>query len=89
MDSDAMIYDNISNIVKYFDFVSVNSSVHPGCIFNGILGAPPRNEIIKKALYNAYNTDISLLLLDYHYWCKDLYKIIKADQHNYKIKLSS
>ncbi len=87
MDSDAMIYNNISSIVKDYDFISVDSSCHPGSIFQGILGSAPRNDIIKKALYNAYNTDPVRLLTDYHYWCKDLYNIIKKDTNRYNIKL--
>lgn len=87
IDSDAMIYDNIKNIVKDYNFISVDSSCHLYTIFQGILGASPRNNIIKKALYNAYNTDPNILLFDYHYWCRDLYNIIKDDTYAYNIKL--
>jgi hypothetical protein len=38
-----------------------------------------KNEIIKKALYHAYNTDPIQLKSNYHYWCKELYKIVKED----------
>ena len=87
LNSDAMIMENIENIVKDYDFVSVDSTSHPGSIFHGILGSSPRNEIIKKALYSAYQTDPILLQADYHYWCKDLYNIIKQDTFGYSIKL--
>jgi hypothetical protein len=87
MDSDAMIYTNISNVIRDYNFVSVDSFSHPGCIFQWILGAAPRNEIIKQALYNAYNTPPEILLWDYHFWYRDLYKIVKNDTIGYDIKL--
>lgn len=87
MDSDAMLYVNIDNIARDYDFVSVDSSCHPGTIFQGILGASPKNEIIKRALYAAYNVDPSLLDKNYHYFCKQLYNIIKEKDYGYNIKL--
>ena len=89
MDSDAMIYAKIEDIVQDFHFFSVDSSCHPGSIFQGILGACARNQIIKISLYDAYNTDVILLENDYHYWCKKLYNILKENQYNfgYKMKL--
>jgi len=86
MDSDAMIYTNIESVVKNYDFISVDSSCHPGTIFQGILGASPKNDIIKMALYDAYNTDINVLDNDYHYFCRQLSNIIKLN-HKYKLKL--
>lgn len=87
MDSDAMIYTDIDTIVKTYNFVSVNSSCHPGTIFQGILGASPKNEIIKRALYKAYNTEPTILNNNYHYFCKQLYDIIKQNTFGYNIKL--
>ena len=72
LDSDAMIYDNIDNIIKDYNFVSVLSSSHYCTIFQGVLGASPRNEIIKKALQHAYTTDPCVLDNEYHYFCKKL-----------------
>jgi lipopolysaccharide biosynthesis glycosyltransferase len=87
MDSDAMLYVNIDTIVKNYNFVSVNSSCHPGTIFQGILGASPKNEIIKKALYKAYNTNPDILNNNYHYFCSQLYDIVKENNFEYNIKL--
>ena len=87
MDSDAMLYVNINTIVKYYNFISVNSSCHPGTIFQGILGASPKNGIIKKALYQAYNTDPNILDNEYHYFCRQLYDIIQHNDFGYNIKL--
>jgi hypothetical protein len=87
MDSDAMLYVNIDSIIKDYNFISVNSSCHPGTIFQGILGASPKNKIIKRALYEAYNTDPKILDDNYHYFCKQLYNIIKETNYGYSIKL--
>jgi FkbM family methyltransferase len=87
MDSDAMLYVDINTIIKDYNFVSVNSSSHPGRIFQGILGASPKNKIIKKALYEAYNTDPNILDNEYHYFCRQLYDIIKQNDFGYNIKL--
>jgi hypothetical protein len=87
MDSDAMVYVNMDTIVQQYNFVSVKSSCHPGVIFQGILGASPKNEIIKNALYKAYNTDLTILNKYYHYFCKQLYDIIHENNFGYSIKL--
>jgi hypothetical protein len=87
IDSDAMLYVNIDTIVKDYNFISVDSSCHPNVIFQGILGASPKNKIITKALYMAYNTDPNILENHYHYFCKQLYDIIKENNYGYNIKL--
>ncbi len=87
LDSDAMLQKNINEISKDYDFFSVDS-VHycPGCIFQGFLGAKPRNEIIRQALIHAYNVDVNVLDNDYLLICKHLYNILK-NKWDYKIKL--
>jgi mannosyltransferase OCH1-like enzyme len=87
MDSDAMLYVNIDTIIQKYNFVSVDSSYCPGTIFQGILGASPKNEIIKRALYSAYHTHPRVLNHDYHHFCKQLYDIIKENDFGYHIKL--
>lgn len=87
MDSDAMLYVDINTIVKNYNFVSVNSSYFPGSIFQGIIGASPKNKIIKRALYEAYNTDPKILDDNYLYFCEQLYNIIKENNYGYNIKL--
>jgi hypothetical protein len=89
MDCDAMLYIDINSIVKNYNFVSVNSSYYPGAIFQGILGASPKNKIIKKALYEAYNTDLTILNdnINYIYFCKQLYNILQDTNYGYNIKL--
>lgn len=87
MDSDAMVYVNMDTIVKDYNFVSVKSHHKPGLLFQGILGASPKNEIIKQALYKGYNTDPNILTNNYHHFCKELYDIVKEKDYGYNIKL--
>ena len=75
MDSDAILCKKINEIVKDREFVSVNSSVIPNSIFQGILGCTPKNEIIKLALDDAYTCPP---LKDYHYFCKKLFSIVQS-----------
>jgi len=75
MDSDAMIYRPIDQIIKDYKFLSVNSGVVPGTIFQGILGAEPRNPLIGKALEFFFKGDFSALDSDYHFLCKELYQL--------------
>lgn len=87
MDSDAMIYKPADTIVKNYRFFSVNSAVVPGTIFQGILGAEPRNPLIYKALKSVYSMDYSLLETNYHILCKELYKMFQEieDKEGYKL----
>ena len=87
MDSDAMLYTNIDMVVKNYDFISVNSSINPGAIFQGIIGASPGNKIIKEALFHAYNISTQILDKEYHHLCRELYNIITRDDFGYTIKL--
>jgi len=82
MDSDAMLYENIEKVIADFELVTVNSSCHPGSIFQGIIGANSGNQIIKEALYKAYETDIKSIKSDYHLFCKQLFKIVQSNPKN-------
>jgi hypothetical protein len=86
MDSDAMIYENIEKIIADVDFISVNSTCHPGSIFQGIIGANLGSQIIKEALFKAYETDLEYIKSDYHVFCKQLFKIVQSNHKN-KIRL--
>ena len=82
MDSDAMIYEPIEEIIQNYSFFSVISSVFPECIFQGILGCSPNNPIIYDALVHAYHTIPVYLTNDYHYFCKYLYYICVNNRYN-------
>jgi hypothetical protein len=87
MDSDAMIYKPIDQIVKDYRFFSVNSAVVPGCLFQGILGAEPRNPLIGAALQFFFKGDLSILDTDYHYLCKDLFSLYQKNPEKEGYKL--
>lgn len=87
LDSDAMIQKNLNYIVKDYEFFTVES-VHycPQCIFQGFLGATPKNQIIYEALIDLYTMNNNLLNNDYLIVCKNLYKILKKRWH-YKMMI--
>jgi Glycosyltransferase sugar-binding region containing DXD motif len=91
MDTDAMIEENIDNIIGDADFFTVNSSYFPGTVFQGFLGASPRNPLIYKALHDIYNISTSDLVREFHVLCKNLYKFIQEERQSgeprMKIKL--
>lgn len=80
IDSDAMIELNIENIVKDYDFFSVESTLVPGAIFQGFIGSTSNNIIIYQALQDAYNIDISHLINNYHALCFDLTILINNNK---------
>lgn len=87
LDSDAMLQKNIDLISKNYDFFSVDSTHYcPGCIFQGFLGAKPKNKIIYEALVDAYNVNTKDLDKDYLLLCKYLFNILKR-KWNYSIKI--
>jgi lipopolysaccharide biosynthesis glycosyltransferase len=87
MDSDAMIYRPIDQIVKDYKFFSVNSRSAPNSFFQGILGAEPRNPLIGAALEFFFRGDFSALDTDYHYLCKDLFSLYHKipEKEGYKL----
>ena len=87
MDSDAMIYKPIDQIVKDYKFFSVNSRAVPSSFFQGILGAEPRNPLIGEALQFFFRGDLSPLDTDYHYLCKDLFSIYQKNPEKEGYKL--
>jgi len=87
MDSDAMIYEPIENIIKDYAFLSINSWI-PDTISNHVLIAEKRNSVIYEALRNLYTMDITILDTDFHYICKDLYKIYNSLKNDTYILLT-
>jgi hypothetical protein len=65
IDDDAMLQYDMNYISSDYDFFSVNSSYCPGCIFQGLIGAVPQNEIIYAALKDCYNINNKNLNEDY------------------------
>lgn len=56
-------------------------------IFQGLIGGSPKNEIIYKALLDAYNIDIELLSKKYLLLCYNLHNIIHDNSYNFKYNL--
>ena len=86
LDGDAMIYENIENIVKDYSFVSV-LSIMPKNLFNGLIGSSPKNLIIYEHLKYIYNVDLLDILKSYHLFCKNLFDIAKKNESNANVNL--
>jgi len=87
MDSDAMLYVPIEDVIKDATFFTVNSSAYPGTLFQGILGAPPRCSILLEALRQCCATDPKEIASTPHLWCKQLYDILHGTSHEETIRL--
>jgi len=86
-DDDAMIEIDIKEVIQDHKFFSVNSIAVKNSVFQGFIGCEPKNDIIYKALQDAYNIDLDELSKDYYLFCRNLYKIIQEDTTNDKIHL--
>jgi hypothetical protein len=88
LDSDAMLEMNMEELILDESFISILSKSHTDeIIFNGFIGAIPRNEIIYKALKDVYNISNVLLNSYYHVLCRNLFFIINNKKYDFKIKL--
>ena len=74
IDSDAMIYKPIDEIIKDYSFFSVNSWV-ANTISNCVISCEKGHPIIYKALQQMYTMDISVLDTNFHHICSELYTI--------------
>jgi len=89
-DTDAMIECNIDEIVKDYEYLSVNSTYFPGSIFQGFIGCIPRHPIIYKGLKDIYEIENSLLIErpeNFHNICRNMYQFVKDFDNQDKIKL--
>lgn len=84
LDSDAMIEVPLDTIVKDYAFFSVNSYIEK-TVFQGFIGAVPRNQIMYEALKDAYQIDMAALQKDYHLLCANMYKFVYGDKHGDKL----
>jgi len=87
IDSDAMIEDHIENIVRDYEFFSVDSTYLPNSIFQGFIGCAPRNIILYQALKDIYSITNEKLIGDFHILCKNLHRFVNEHKHECTIKL--
>ena len=86
IDSDAMIEQDIDTIIKQYSFFTVHSGLQKNSMFNGFIGAEPRNDIIYLALKHIYFVDKNVLSSDSFLVCKELKHIIDSTRlTNYKL----
>lgn len=85
LDYDALLNIDLDNVIKNYSFFCVKSLLNNNSMFNGFIGAEPKNIIIYEALKEFYYMDKNILKIDYFYICKNLYSIID----NYKNLLNS
>lgn len=89
-DTDAMIECNIDDIVKEYEYFSVNSTYFPGSIFQGFIGCVPRHPIIHKGLKDIYNINNQVLISkpdNFHDICRNMFKFVSEYEDKSKIKL--
>lgn len=87
LDGDAMLYDNIENIIQDASFMSI-ISIMPNSLFNGVIGTSPKNPIIYNSLKYTYNIDdMNIFNNKYHLLCEYLYNVVMKNTYDFKIKL--
>jgi len=87
LDGDAMLYDNIENIIQNSSFMSV-ISIMPNSLFNGVIGVSPKNPIMYNSLKYAYEiNDMCVFNNNYHLLCENIYSIVMKNNYDFEIKL--
>jgi hypothetical protein len=87
IDSDAMLNVPIEEVIKNYEFFTVSSDHIKNSIFQGFIGACPKNAIIYKALVDAYTVDVDALTREFHLLCRNLYKIIYEFTYDFTFKI--
>jgi len=89
-DTDAMIECNIDEIIKDYEYFSVNSTYFPNSIFQGFIGCTPKHPIMYKGLKDIYEVDNNKLIEkpeNFHDICRNMYNFVKNYEDKSKIKL--
>ena len=87
VDSDARLEKNIQEVCGNNSFFSVESAINRGTIFQGFIGACPKNEIVYRALKDVYNMDSATLNGNYMILVTNLYKIVNDKKYDFPYKL--
>lgn len=89
-DTDAMIECNIDDIIKDYEYFSVDSTYFPNSIFQGFLGCIPKHPIMYKGLKDIYDIDNARLIAspeNFHDICRNMYIFVSEYSDKTKIKL--
>jgi len=85
LDSDLMLYQNLTPLLQDHDFVTIRSS--KSGIFNGFLAVRPHEPVIGRALFDAYHTPDVYLFFDYHRFCRHLWAFLREAHPSTRILL--
>jgi hypothetical protein len=78
LDSDAVLEKNLNDIIQDdCEFFTVQSYMKNNSMFNGFIGAIPKNPIIYQALKHIHMEDKEKINTQYFSICKELYTIIE------------
>lgn len=89
-DTDAMIECNMDEIIKDYEYFSVNSTYFPNSIFQGFIGCTPKHPIMYKGLKDIYQVDNNNLIEkpeNFHDICRNMYHFVTNYEDKSKIKL--
>lgn len=89
-DTDAMIECNMDEIIKDYEYFSVNSTYFPNSIFQGFIGCTPKHPIMYKGLKDIYEVDNNKLIEkpeNFHDICRNMYHFVTNYEDKSKIKL--
>lgn len=86
IDSDAMFETNLEEIVKDYDFFTVQSYIM-GLMFNGLIGCSQKNKIMYQCLKDAYTLTIEEYDKNYFILTHCLYMLLKNNNFNYNVKV--
>lgn len=89
-DTDAMIECNMNEIIKDYEYFSVNSTYFPNSIFQGFIGCTPKHPIMYKGLKDIYEVDNNKLIEkpeNFHDICRNMYHFVTNYEDKSKIKL--
>lgn len=80
LDYDAVLEIPLNDIAKNYNFFTVKSILNNDSIFNGFIGAEPKNTLVFQALKAMYQANVKAGETEYFYNCITLMNII----NNYK-----
>jgi len=79
IDSDAMLYMPIQDIIQNHDFVSIEGKyTFPNTVFQGFLCVMPRHPILYEALKHAYATPPADIENNYSLFCIEMFKLFNT-----------